>query len=111
MIWLTGGALAICAAMVAGLLLLVLWKGLSTFWPQPVARLDAIAGPFMGEITWEAEDALWRRILQEVNVNLTPGSACRIGEPGFMRLCYASEATDAVVAGLRRVGSALAGTP
>ena len=55
MIWLTGGALAICAAMVAGLLLLVLWKGLSTFWPQPVARLDAIAGPFMGEITREEE--------------------------------------------------------
>ena len=38
MIWLTGGALVICAAMVAGLLLLVLWKGMTTFWPSPVVR-------------------------------------------------------------------------
>ena len=67
--------------------------------------------PFMDEITWKAEDVLWRRILEEVNVNLTPGSACRVGEPGFMRLCYASETTDAVVAGVRRIGMALAGPP
>jgi aspartate/methionine/tyrosine aminotransferase len=63
--------------------------------------------PFMTAVTWEEEDALWRRILDEANVNLTPGSACRVGEPGFMRLCYASEQTEAVVEGLRRVGEVL----
>jgi aspartate/methionine/tyrosine aminotransferase len=62
---------------------------------------------FLREVTWEAEDALWRRIVRDANVNLTPGSACRIGEPGFMRLCYASAPTDAVVAGLRRLGAVL----
>jgi 1-aminocyclopropane-1-carboxylate synthase len=64
---------------------------------------------FMDEVTWEAEDALWRHLLHRANVNLTPGSACRIGEPGFMRLCYASESTDAVLAGLERVGAVLGG--
>lgn len=47
--------------------------------------------PFMDETTWEAEDNLWRRILSEGNVNLTPGSACHIGEPGFMRICFATD--------------------
>lgn len=52
MIWLTGGALAICGAMVAGLLLLVLAKGLGTFWPSPLVQVELIDGQtFTGEIT------------------------------------------------------------
>lgn len=62
---------------------------------------------FMTEPSWEAEDVLWWHILEEANVNLTPGSACHVGEPGFMRLCYAAEPTDAVIAGIRRVGALL----
>lgn len=51
-VWLTGGALAICTVMVAGLLLLVLWQGLATFWPQPVVRLETLdQRVYMGEIT------------------------------------------------------------
>ncbi len=45
--------------------------------------------PFLDGPGWEAEERLWRRILDEANVNLTPGSACRISEPGFFRLCFA----------------------
>ena len=60
------------------------------------------------EPTWEAEHALWRRLLDHTNVNLTPGAACHNVEPGFLRLCFASIATDAVVTGVRRLGSALA---
>jgi phosphate transport system permease protein len=52
MVWLTGGALAICTFMVAGLLSLVLWKGLSTFWVVPVTQLTTHDGRvYMGEIT------------------------------------------------------------
>ncbi len=52
MVWLTGGALALCALMIAGLLALVLWQGLSTFWPVPVERLTTHDGRvYMGEIT------------------------------------------------------------
>jgi aspartate/methionine/tyrosine aminotransferase len=63
--------------------------------------------PYMTDVTWEAEDALWRSLLETANVTLTPGSACRIGEPGFMRLCFASAPTDAVVAGINRIDKTL----
>ena len=41
---------------------------------------------FLAEPTWEAEHAIWRRLLDEGNVNLTPGKACRNAEPGLLRL-------------------------
>jgi aspartate/methionine/tyrosine aminotransferase len=58
--------------------------------------------------TWEAERTLWRRILEATNVNLTPGEACRINEPGFFRLCYASESGEAVQEAITRLGRVLA---
>jgi len=64
---------------------------------------------FMTNVTWEAEHGLWRWLLDEVNVNLTPGADCHIGEPGFMRLVFTSEPTGAVLAGIDRMGKALAG--
>ena len=52
MVWLTGGSLAICALMVAGLLALVFWKGAITFWPQPVVKVETPDGQiYMGEVT------------------------------------------------------------
>ena len=52
MIWIMGGALAVCAVMVAGLLALVLWQGSTTFWPRPVERVELSNGTvFMGEVT------------------------------------------------------------
>jgi aspartate/methionine/tyrosine aminotransferase len=57
--------------------------------------------------TWEGEDRLWRRILDGAGVNLTPGSACRIVEPGYLRVCHASAPTEAVRSGLERVAAAL----
>lgn len=88
-----------------------------------VAALDAVGIPHLSaqagifvlcdlrqhltEPTWAAEHALWLRILEQANVNITPGAACRIAEPGFMRLCYAAEPIDAVVAGIERVGALL----
>src|SRR5690606_2235249 len=81
-----------------------------------VAHLPAEAGifvlcdlrPFLSEQTWEAEHRLWRRILDQANVNLTPGSACRIAEPGFFRLCYAAVSSEAVLEGIARLGRVLA---
>jgi ABC-type phosphate transport system permease subunit len=63
MVWLTGGALAICLAMVIGLLVFVVWMGLTTFWPAPVEKVTVLTGEidpatgeekaavFMGEVT------------------------------------------------------------
>ena len=62
---------------------------------------------YLAAPTWEAEQTLWRRLLDEGNVNLTPGSACRNAEPGLLRLCFASVPTAAVVAGVRRVAGVL----
>jgi aspartate/methionine/tyrosine aminotransferase len=63
--------------------------------------------PFMSEVTWAEEDRLWRRILDEANVNVTPGSACHIGEPGFIRICYTTEPPDVVTAAIERIATLL----
>ena len=63
--------------------------------------------PHLPEPSWAGEEQLWRTILDEANVNLTPGSACRIVEPGFYRLCYASEPLEAVLAAIARIGEVL----
>ena len=92
---------------------------------RTVAALDAIGVPyiesgagffvlcdfraFLEEQTWEAEHHLWTTFLEKTGVNLTPGSACRIGEPGFMRLCFAAEETDTVVTGIEKLGGVLSG--
>jgi aspartate/methionine/tyrosine aminotransferase len=56
---------------------------------------------------WEGERRLWRRILNAANVNVTPGEACRIAEPGFMRLCFAGLPVDGAVAAIARLGNVL----
>ncbi len=82
-----------------------------------IAYLPAEAGFFLicdlrahlAAPTWEAERRLWHRILDEANVNLTPGEACRIAEPGFFRLCYAAEPEAAVQVAIERLGRVLRG--
>jgi phosphate transport system permease protein len=52
MVWLTGGALAICIVMIVGLLGLVIYQGGSTFWPGSVAKVELRNGAtYMGEFT------------------------------------------------------------
>ncbi len=51
LMWLTGGALVICLAMILGLLALVLARGLSSFWPGPVVRVETARGSILGEVT------------------------------------------------------------
>jgi phosphate transport system permease protein len=54
MLWLCGGALALCLLMVVGLLAFVTTKGLGTFWPTPVVQLRLPDGTLrLGEITRE----------------------------------------------------------
>ena len=63
---------------------------------------------YLDSPTAEAESALWQRLLDDANVNLTPGSACRIDEPGFFRLCWATSPRAATMAGVERLGRTLA---
>ncbi|MCC7145504.1 MAG: phosphate ABC transporter permease PstA [Phycisphaeraceae bacterium] len=56
-VWLTGGTLTVCLAMIVGLMLLVLYQGLVTFWPQPVVRMQLADGrTLMGEVTRREAD-------------------------------------------------------
>jgi phosphate transport system permease protein len=50
-VWLTAGGLAVCLAMVAGLLTLVVLQGLATFWPAPLERVRLQDGKLLlGEV-------------------------------------------------------------
>jgi len=54
-VWLTGGALAISLLMIAGLLSLILFKGLKQFWPREVVELKLKdSSTVLGEV-WERE--------------------------------------------------------
>lgn len=63
---------------------------------------------WLPEQTWEAEDELWRRLM-DANVNVTPGSACRNVEPGFLRVVFTSMPVEASVAGAERIAGVLTG--
>jgi aspartate/methionine/tyrosine aminotransferase len=62
---------------------------------------------FLDAPTVDAERRLWRRLLDQANVNLTPGDACRIAEPGFFRLCFAGVELPAVLVAIERIGRCL----
>lgn len=82
---------------------------------QGIAYLPSGAGffllvdlrPFLPSPSWDGEAALWRSLLESANVNLTPGSACRVGEPGFMRLCFAGVPSATATVAVERIGRVL----
>ena len=50
-VWLTGSALAICLLMIAGLITVILFNGLTFFWPQPLEQVTLKDGQrFLGEV-------------------------------------------------------------
>jgi aspartate/methionine/tyrosine aminotransferase len=64
---------------------------------------------FLPEETWEAERALWKRLLDEAKVNLTPGSACHNAEPGFLRVVFSAMPLEASRRGAERVARIITG--
>ena len=57
MIWLTGGALVVCLAMIIGLVGMILTQGLTTFWPRPIDRVTLNNGSvFLGVPTSSEDD-------------------------------------------------------
>ncbi|MEG3641597.1 aminotransferase class I/II-fold pyridoxal phosphate-dependent enzyme [Magnetococcus sp. PR-3] len=58
---------------------------------------------YLDEPSWEGERRLWHRILDETNVNLTPGEYCHFSEPGFFRFCYMAEPDRAVATAIDRL--------
>ncbi|TMQ33246.1 MAG: phosphate ABC transporter permease PstA [Planctomycetota bacterium] len=54
LVWLNGGALAVCLVMIVGLLALVFYQGMGTFWPVPAVEVHTVQGrAYLGEIIRE----------------------------------------------------------
>ncbi|KAI4369866.1 hypothetical protein MLD38_018264 [Melastoma candidum] len=58
---------------------------------------------FLKEQTFEEEMRLWRVILHDVSLNLSPGSSFGCPEPGFFRVCFANMEEGTVEVALGRI--------
>ncbi|GMN35921.1 hypothetical protein TIFTF001_005618 [Ficus carica] len=52
--------------------------------------------------TFEAEKELWKRIVYEVGLNVSPGSSCHCTEPGWFRMCFANMSEETLGVALQR---------
>ncbi len=78
MVWLTGGTLVVSLAMIAGLLGIVLWFGVGTFWPRDILAIEGKDGSvYLGEVTnseaYTTSDGVesHRRLLRTENFELS----------------------------------------
>ncbi|CAI9094165.1 OLC1v1029857C1 [Oldenlandia corymbosa var. corymbosa] len=55
------------------------------------------------EPTVEAEMELWRIIIHEVKLNVSPGSSFHCSEPGWFRVCFANMDDETMRVALRRI--------
>lgn len=78
-LWGFGGALAIGIILIAGLLFMITWNGLTTFWPKPIAMVTLIDGTKLaGEPTRSAD----YRVGEDVLPRLSEAQRAQIIERG-----------------------------
>ncbi|CAH8364059.1 unnamed protein product [Eruca vesicaria subsp. sativa] len=53
--------------------------------------------------TFEAELDLWKKIVYNVKLNISPGSSCHCTEPGWFRVCFANMSEDTLDLALKRL--------
>ncbi|WVZ10799.1 hypothetical protein V8G54_015329 [Vigna mungo] len=53
--------------------------------------------------TFEAEMELWKKILYEVRLNISPGSSCHCTEPGWFRMCFANMSEETLNLAMKRL--------
>lgn len=53
--------------------------------------------------TFEAEIELWKKIVYEVGLNISPGSSCHCTEPGWFRACFANMSEDTLNLAIQRI--------
>ncbi len=83
MVWLTGGALALCLLMIVGLVVLVIGFGGGTFWPAPVVRVETLDGSVcMGEVTRDEGYRPERSLLEGVPADALDRTWAAIREGG-----------------------------
>lgn len=59
--------------------------------------------PLLESNTRESELKLWNSILQEVKLNISPGSSCHCSEPGWFRVCFANMSEQTLEIALTRM--------
>lgn len=64
------------------------WMNLSSFLEKP---------------TKECELKLWKSIVHEVKLNISPGSSCHCSEPGWFRVCFANMSQHTLEVALGRI--------
>ncbi|CAM9416345.1 unnamed protein product [Ectocarpus fasciculatus] len=62
---------------------------------------------YLEDFSKEAENRLWRQMLERTKVNLTPGEAFHCVEPGWFRLCFAYQQVDVVSRAVDRIADFL----
>ena len=62
--------------------------------------------PYLPTVSAAAEHALWQRILRSARVKILPGTAFACPEPGWFRLCHATDASTVAI-GINRLIRAL----
>ncbi|XP_004509049.1 1-aminocyclopropane-1-carboxylate synthase 3-like [Cicer arietinum] len=53
--------------------------------------------------TFEAEMELWKKIVYEVGLNISPGSSCHCTEPGWFRVCFANMSEETLKLAMKRL--------
>ncbi|XP_030530095.1 1-aminocyclopropane-1-carboxylate synthase 7 [Rhodamnia argentea] len=59
--------------------------------------------PLLEKPTREGELDLWRTMLHELKLNISPGSSCHCSEPGWFRVCFANMSEHTLEVALDRI--------
>ncbi|XP_010999918.1 PREDICTED: 1-aminocyclopropane-1-carboxylate synthase 3-like [Populus euphratica] len=55
--------------------------------------------------TFDAEMELWKKIVHQVKLNISPGSSCHCTEPGWFRVCFANMSEETLHLAIQRLKS------
>ncbi|KAJ1697213.1 hypothetical protein LUZ63_005725 [Rhynchospora breviuscula] len=55
--------------------------------------------------TFTSEMELWKKIVYDVGLNVSPGSSCHCTEPGWFRVCFANMSTETLEMAMQRLAS------
>ncbi|KAB5526572.1 hypothetical protein DKX38_020419 [Salix brachista] len=55
--------------------------------------------------TFDAEMELWKEIVHQVKLNISPGSSCHCTEPGWFRVCFANMSEETLNLAIQRLKS------
>lgn len=59
--------------------------------------------PILEKATREGELEVWNEIVNEVKLNISPGSSCHCSEPGWFRVCFANMSEQTLEVALERI--------